>query len=344
MSSRRRAFTIIQLLVALSIFAVLVALATPAIKATRERAREHACMAHLHELAMKVREYRDEYNRYPLTLGELCEKGFADPSLLRCLEDPRFRDENKRKVLEAEKDTEMGKLFYGYDLFYAKRDPAESAEALLGGCAFHPGDRGLVVYVDGTVERAKFDRARLQSVSGPVEVRLREEVEWKPATAGMELRPGDAIRTGSGGQATILFFGEGSRLDLSENSLLIIKILLREPDTLGVKRLLALLSGSAWCEVDDSVYTGENDSFEVVTPSVVAGVRGTRFYVSVLNEALTGVDVDQDGALNTCLTYLQVEIGKVVARAKGKRFLLRKGARKLFKALIKRRKKKGGGR
>jgi len=309
--ARRRGLTLVEVLIVMSIVAILIAIGVPTVRALRESARRHACGQQLRRIALKLREYYEQKRRYPLSLRDLYSQGFVqEASLLRCPSDPR-------------REANFDDPFYGYDLFYASRDPSESKDALAGGCAFHGGDRGLVVFLDGTVEEARFDKAKLTSATGQVEVRPREKVEWVPAEVGMELRPGDAIRTGPGGRAEIAFFGETSKIEVLEDTILVIKLLLRDPDTLGLRRLLGLLNGSIWCDVDDNVYTEENNSFEVVTPSVVAGVRGTRFYISVTNEILLGKDIDGDGRKESIITYIHVSHGRVLAKFKGQRIRLR---------------------
>ena len=317
--TQRRGLTLMEVLIAISIVAILIAIGVPTVRALRESAKRHACAQRLRKISLKIREYYEQKRRYPLSLRDLYSQGFLqEVSILHCPSDPRT-------------EMEFDDPLYGYDLFYAPRDPSESKGALACGCAFHSGDRGLVVFLDGTVEEVRFDKAKLTGASGQVEVRPREKVEWLPAEVGMELRPGDTIRTGSGGKAEIAFFGETSRIEILEETVFTIKLLLRDPDTLGLRRLLGVLNGSIWCDVDDAVYAGENNSFEVVTPSVVAGVRGTRFYVSVTNEIYLDQDLDKDGRKETVTTYIYVSRGRVLAKSKGRRVKLRAGRGLIFK-------------
>jgi len=325
----RRGLTLVEVLLTVSVVSILVAIGVPTMRALRESAKRHACAQQLRRIALEVREYFEQRRLYPPSLRDLYTQGFLQqPSILRCPNDPR-------------RGVAFDDPLYGYDLFYASRDPSESKEALAGGCAFHSGDKGLVVFLDGTVEEVKFDRAKLTAATGQVEVRPREEAHWLPAQVGMELRPGDALQTGPGGMAEIAFFGETSKITALEDTLLVVKILLHDPDTLGLVRLLGVLNGSIWCDVEDGLYASKGGSFEVITPSVVAGVRGTRFYLSVANEILLNRDLDNDGQINSVSTYIYVAKGEVEAKSQGRKFTLKAGKGHSFKVQVKKGKGKG---
>ena len=55
---------------------------------------------------------------------------------------------------------------------------------------------------------------RLETVQGTVEVKRQGETDWKSADASLEVKPGDEIRTGDGGKASIRWGDRGeTRLD-----------------------------------------------------------------------------------------------------------------------------------
>jgi prepilin-type N-terminal cleavage/methylation domain-containing protein len=62
---RRAAFTLVELMVVISIIVVLMAIALPVFSRARESARQTACMANLYQLAMAVRMYRMDMGAYP---------------------------------------------------------------------------------------------------------------------------------------------------------------------------------------------------------------------------------------------------------------------------------------
>jgi len=63
--SRRGGFTLVELLVVIAIITVLIAILLPVFNSARRKARETACMANLHHIAMAVRMYRMDMGAYP---------------------------------------------------------------------------------------------------------------------------------------------------------------------------------------------------------------------------------------------------------------------------------------
>jgi prepilin-type N-terminal cleavage/methylation domain-containing protein len=63
--ARRTGFTLIELLVVIAIITLLVAIALPVFSRAREKARQTACMANLHHIAMSLRLYRMDEGAYP---------------------------------------------------------------------------------------------------------------------------------------------------------------------------------------------------------------------------------------------------------------------------------------
>jgi hypothetical protein len=135
--------------------------------------------------------------------------------------------------------------------------------------------------------------ARIAAASGPVEHAYRENV-FVPVTVGMTLGEGDRLRTGDNGFVT-LELEDGSHLSLPQDSLIELGALRRTALTGAKDRVILLRRGEVNSDVTHA--TQPADRFQIRSPSVVAGVRGTRFRVNYDNDnRSTAVEV-LDGAV-----------------------------------------------
>ena len=86
MTDRRRAFTLVELLVAMTIIGVLVAMLLPAVQAARESARRLKCANNLKQIALAVHGYHDALRSFPpgnINLARACaRRGGANHVLL----------------------------------------------------------------------------------------------------------------------------------------------------------------------------------------------------------------------------------------------------------------------
>lgn len=65
MFSKRTAFTLVELLVAIAIIGILIALLLPAVQAAREAARRNTCRNNLKQLGLGLHAYHDAHKRLP---------------------------------------------------------------------------------------------------------------------------------------------------------------------------------------------------------------------------------------------------------------------------------------
>jgi len=85
---RRRAFTLIEVLIVVAIIGVLVALLFPVFTNAREQARRTACTSHLRQIGLGVLLYRQDCNdRLPQHLSQVSRPYVKDPGLLLCPSD-----------------------------------------------------------------------------------------------------------------------------------------------------------------------------------------------------------------------------------------------------------------
>lgn len=151
--------------------------------------------------------------------------------------------------------------------------------------------------------------ARIVAVSGLVTERTGSASAGAAAAPAMPLLPGrvlgenDAVSTGEDGFAT-LELDDGSYVSIAPNSRIVLSILRRMVLTGIEDHVIELQRGEVSNEVTHAKRSA--DRFEVRTPSIVAGVRGTRFRVNEL-PSMTAVEV-LDGT---------VAVGAAAKAAKG---------------------------
>lgn len=145
------------------------------------------------------------------------------------------------------------------------------------------------------VDRLKQDpeSARVIATSGPAE-HASGNNPYTPLVAGTTLGEGDRIRTGHNGFVT-LELPDGSHVTMSPDGLLDIDKLRRTVLTGSGDRVLGLRRGEVASEVTHA--TKKDDRFQIRSPSVVAGVRGTRFKVAYDGDAQTTAVEVLDGAV-----------------------------------------------
>src|SRR5574341_16789 len=111
--------------------------------------------------------------------------------------------------------------------------------------------------------------ASLVSVEGAVEIQPAGETEFSAASAGTPLNPGDSIRTGADGTATIDLDGT-TTVVVSENSTFTLDTL--EGDTASPITRLLLNIGQIFTFHEGQL--PQDATFEVETPAGVAAIRG----------------------------------------------------------------------
>jgi hypothetical protein len=157
--------------------------------------------------------------------------------------------------------------------------------------------------------------ARVVAMSGQAERAFRDGPSM-PLAVGATLSEGDRISTGNNTFVT-LEFADGSHVSVSQDSSVELGVLRKTALTGTTERVINLRKG----EVDSEVTHAptRDDRFQIRSPSVVAGVRGTRFRVNYLPdgkattvEVLDGtVGVDALAATHSALQLVPARFGSV---------------------------------
>ena len=80
-NQRRAGFTLVELLVVISIIGILVGLLLPAVNAAREAGRRSACSNNMHQIGLAVSTYETSLRQYPTNWGVVSSVGTPSPSV-----------------------------------------------------------------------------------------------------------------------------------------------------------------------------------------------------------------------------------------------------------------------
>jgi hypothetical protein len=131
-----------------------------------------------------------------------------------------------------------------------------------------------IVWATGAAEAAT-----LTGLKGTVTVKAKGETAAKPGKNNMVLAEGAVIQT-AGGSSAIVRFEDGSMLKVGPMS----KMTISKTGSGGGKATsLDVGSGKVWARVEK---LGSENTFEIKTPTAIAGVRGT-YYSSEVDEDQT---------------------------------------------------------
>lgn len=123
------------------------------------------------------------------------------------------------------------------------------------------------------------NKAVVDKIVGDVNVKVTLQEDWHKASEGMILNQDSTIKTGSGSYA-FLRIGVGS-IKILENTEIYLQSLSTQKDTGAEVIIINLAMGSAVVDARD---LSADSEFEVVTPTVIAAVRGTIYKVEVLEK------------------------------------------------------------
>jgi len=318
----RRGFSLVELLVVVTIIAILSGVAYVGIQASQRKAKNERMLDDLTAEANVMEQYkRDHLGEYPpLPLGGnkniLCFdahaeythdcaaaafiQGFVDNDLLgkRYLQEvPTDPWTGSRYVYGRSKDGQyyqVAGLWQNSNGSFEARTqdnlykgfPLPSIVRAFDGPNFVVQRGGFLPYSAD----ARTLTATARNVNGAAFVTLRSgSDEESPLFTGQLLAQGMKVRTGAG--RADLYFSDGSVTSLEANTRLELKNLTVAKNDQGgiITRITAKLIGSTGKIWNKVVRLSQNSEFNVETTSAIAGVRGTEFGVDLSggSEALT---------------------------------------------------------
>jgi hypothetical protein len=152
---------------------------------------------------------------------------------------------------------------------------------------------GIVLRLPADRLKHDWETAQVVATSGPAE-RAFGKNPYRPLTTNATLVEGDRIRTGPNGFVT-LELPDHSFVTVAQNGELDIGTLRRIRLTGAGDRVFDLQRGEVESQVAHA--TKHDDRFQIRSPSVVAGVRGTRFKVTYSGDAQITTVAVLDGAV-----------------------------------------------
>lgn len=153
-------------------------------------------------------------------------------------------------------------------------------------------------------------------VKGDVKIRSGRDKSIMKAEMGTRIYPSDTVITGPDSRAKIEMIDK-NELNISPSSEIIIQKYEFEPAKDKKNVLLNVISGKVRSKVNQK-YDGQANHFQVVTPSAVAGVRGTDFLTSYSPSTKSSqvvtfqgqVEWGQKGPNNTVVNPVMVKVGQ----------------------------------
>lgn len=125
---------------------------------------------------------------------------------------------------------------------------------------------------------------KVLSLEGTAEAKLDENATWRQLNVKSDVYENDTIKTGKYSKVVIFFIDE-TKISIGSETTIKIKKFMCSPAQNHREGKLNVIAGKA--RFDLGKFFSKGSSFEVQTPTAVAGVKGTSFIVHVTSEQLT---------------------------------------------------------
>jgi prepilin-type N-terminal cleavage/methylation domain-containing protein len=250
-------FSLIEILITMAIVAVLGGIATVAILKERTAFHQAACTSNLRQISLGMQIYYNENGKFP-------KDGYPDDGndpLPLSTELANYVTEKKTFICPEDDDPVTTANFASYDPYYVARKDPYDTDKLIIGCPHHrEAKKATNLLGGGTTNITNVDTVLVNGQEIPQDGTSAERVisnvnDEMVFTDGSRVK----ITSSQAGYGTYLV----QSVRLADGTLYSI-IRVEDEGTLDVQ----VTAGS---------------KFEVVTPSAIIGVRGTRFTVQTLN-------------------------------------------------------------
>ncbi len=270
-----RGFTLIELIVTISIVAILAGIGTVTVGKIRATNQQTTCIKNLRSISQGLQLYYNDFRVFP-------DDGYPDDAkdpLPLSSELIGYIKDKSIFVCPADKDNTSTSNFASYDPYYIPRKVSYGSDELVIGCPRHRGvENSTSLFSTGSTEITKIGTVLAN---------------------GQEIPP-----DGTTAQRTISNVGNVMTFD-EENDKSTVTVTSASGASYGCFLIQStrLSDGTMYSiiKVQDNgiinVNVSPGSKFEIVTPSAIVGVRGTRFTVTTTKLGFTTHVVLTDGTV-----------------------------------------------
>jgi len=253
----KEGFSLIEIMITMTIVAIVGGIATVAILKERTSFHQAACMSNLRQISLGMQIYYNEHGKFP-------QDGYPDDdddSLPLATELADYIHEKKTFICPEDDDPVRTANFASYDPYYVARKDPYDVDKLVIGCPNHrEAKKATNLLGAGATNITNIDTVLAN---------------------GQEIPP-----DGTSAERTIsnvndeMTFSDGSRVKITDAQAGYGTYLVQSV-RLADGTLYSIIRVEDEGTIDVQVTSGSK--FEVVTPSAIIGVRGTRFTVETVN-------------------------------------------------------------